>query len=124
MVSNLGELAERLNMTAISVTDDKVIMTMPVEGNRQPAGLMHGGANAALVEEAASVLAIQRAPQGKIPVGTELNVSQLRGAKKGLVTATATVLAQARSSICSQVVIRDESGEHTAVGRMTNVFIS
>lgn len=85
MENNLGELARRLEITAQKLSDDLVINTrMPVEGNRQPAGILHGGANGALVEQAASSLALLRAPSGKLPVGTELNVSQLRPATSGL----------------------------------------
>lgn len=124
MENNLGELARRLEITAQKLSDDLVIMRMPVEGNRQPAGILHGGANGALVEQAASSLALLRAPSGKLPVGTELNVSQLRPATSGYVTATATLLSQMRSSMCSQVEIRGRYGNLTAVGRMTLVFIS
>ena len=124
MENNLGELAQRLEITAQKLSDDLVIMRMPVEGNRQPAGILHGGANGALVEQAASSLALLRAPSGKLPVGTELNVSQLRPATGGYVTASATLLSQMRSSMCSQVEIRDDTGNLTAEGRMTLVFIS
>lgn len=95
-----------------------------VAGNRQPVGLLHGGANAVLVEHAASVLALLHAPQGKTAVGTELNVSQLRAATTGHVTARATIISRARSSVCSSVEIHDDDGVLTAVGRMTNVFIA
>ena len=64
MENNLGELAQRLEITAQKLSDDLVIMRMPVEGNRQPAGILHGGANGALVEQAASSLALLRAPSG------------------------------------------------------------
>ena len=124
MENNLGELAQRLEITAQKLSDDLVIMRMPVEGNRQPAGILHGSANGALVKQAASSLALLRAPSGKLPVGTELNVSQLRPATGGYVTASATLLSQMRSSMCSQVEIRDDTGNLTAVGRMTLVFIS
>ncbi|MGO1943753.1 MAG: PaaI family thioesterase, partial [Ancrocorticia sp.] len=117
MENYLGELAERLQITVRTISEDLVVMAMPVAGNTQPAGLLHGGANGVLVEQAASSLALRRAPEGKLPVGTELNVSQLRGATEGYVTATATLLSQSRSSMCTQVEIRDESGTLTAVGR-------
>ncbi len=73
-------------------------MRLPVAGNRQPAGMLHGGANAVLVEQAASVLALLHAPEGKTAVGTELNVSQLRAATAGYVTARATTISRMRSS--------------------------
>ncbi len=123
MDSYLGELGKRMGMEVLDLDPTGVVLRLPVAGNRQPIGMLHGGANAVLVEHAASVLALLNAPAGKTAVGTELNVSQLKAAVKGHVTARATVLSRARSSICSAVEIRDDAGALTAVGRMTNVFI-
>ena len=120
----LGELGIRMGMEILRLDAAEVTLRLPVQGNRQPVGLLHGGANAVLVEHAASTLALLNAPDGKSAVGTELNVSQLRAAKSGHVTARATVISQARSSICSSVEIRDDDGALTAIGRMTNVFVA
>ncbi len=120
----LGELGLRMDMTIVEANPEEVVLRLPVAGNRQPVGLLHGGANAVLIEHAASVLALLNAPDGKTAVGTELNVSQLRAATAGHVTARATIISQARSSVCSGVEIRDDDGVLTAVGRMTNVFIA
>ena len=122
--SVLGELGIRMGMEILRLDAAEVALRLPVQGNRQPVGLLHGGANAVLVEHAASVLALLNAPEGKTAVGTELNVSQLKAATSGHVTARATVISQARSSICSSVEIRDDDGVLTAIGRMTNVFIA
>ncbi|MGI8592750.1 MAG: hypothetical protein ACR2M5_17555, partial [Nakamurella sp.] len=43
-----GELAERLGIVLTGADQDRVTGTMPVQGNRQPFGLLHGGASAAL----------------------------------------------------------------------------
>ncbi len=120
----LGELARRMGVEILRADYDEVVLRLPVAGNRQPVGLLHGGANAVLVEHAASVLALLNAPDGKTAVGTELNVSQLRAAMSGHVTARATIISQARSSVCSSVEICDDDGVLTAIGRMTNVFIA
>lgn len=120
----LGELALRMGIEILQANQEEVILRLPVAGNRQPVGLLHGGANAVLVEHAASVLALLNAPEGKTAVGTELNVSQLRAATAGYVTARATIISRARSTVCSSVEIRDDDGVLTAVGRMTNVFVA
>ena len=120
----LGELALRMGVDVQRADHDEVVLRMPVAGNRQPVGLLHGGANAVLVEHAASLLALLNAPDGKTAVGTELNVSQLRSVTDGHVTAQATIISRARSSVCSNVEIRDDDGALTAVGRMTNVFVA
>ncbi len=120
----LGELALRMGIEILRANQEEVVLRLPVAGNRQPVGLLHGGANAVLVEHAASVLALLNAPEGKTAVGTELNVSQLRAATAGYVTARATIISRARSTACSSIEIRDDDGVLTAVGRMTNVFVA
>ncbi len=123
MTDLLGELARNMGTELLRAEKDTVVMRLPVEGNRQIFGLLHGGANGVLVEHAASLLGMLNAPEGRVAVGTELNVSQLHSATAGKVTATATLLNIGRSSLCSHVEIHDESGTLTAVGRMTVVFI-
>ena len=46
----LGELAERMGIKLVEVSANKTVGTMPVLGNRQPLGLLNGGANALLAE--------------------------------------------------------------------------
>jgi uncharacterized domain 1 len=119
----LGELASRMKMSFVRADDETVEMRMPVEGNRQGTLLLHGGANGVLVEHAGSILAMLNTPKDRLPVGTELSVSQLRSMTEGYVTAKATILHKGRSSMCVQVDVRDDSGELTAAGRLSVVFV-
>ena len=48
------QLTERLGIKLTEWSPDRVVGTMPVAGNRQPYGLLHGGANAALAETVGS----------------------------------------------------------------------
>lgn len=118
-----GELARRMGIEFTRADREAVTIRMPVEGNRQGALILHGGANGVLVEHAGSVLALLNSPDNRIPVGSELNVSQLRPARQGYVTAHATVISQGRSSICTSVEVRDEAGQLTCVGRLSLVYI-
>ena len=118
--SALGELASRMGLSFVRADAEAVEMRMPTEGNRQGLMLLHGGANGVLVEHAGSMF---NAPAGRVPVGTELSVSQLRSVTEGCVTAKATVVHRGRSSMCVGVEIRDDSGELTAVGRLSLVFV-
>jgi len=122
-VHDLGALANTMGAELIEATPLQVRMRLPVAGNTQPVGLLHGGANGVLIEHAGSILASFHAPEGRIPVGTELSVSQLRSALTGHVTATATVLSEGRSSFCAQVHVRDDAGVLTAAGRLTAVYV-
>ena len=115
--SALGELASRMGLSFVRADAEAVEMRMPTEGNRQGLMLLHGGANGVLVEHAGSVLARFNAPDGRVPV------SQLRSVTEGCVTAKATVVHRGRSSMCVGVEIRNDSGELTAVGRLSLVFV-
>lgn len=102
----------------ISVVEDQVVGTMPVEGNTQPYGLLHGGATAVLVETVGSVAAAYHG-QGKLPVGIELSVSHHRSATSGMVTATADPV-QLGSTLSSFLIpVLDEQRRRIATGRLT-----
>jgi len=119
-----GALAARMNITAVSVADDRssMVISMPVEGNTQPYGILHGGANGVLVEHVASGLAMLNCPDGLVPVGVDLNVTHLRGVTSGHVEAEGSIISQTRSSLCVHVDIRQ--GERlTATGRLSLRFV-
>nr|WP_232820391.1 hotdog fold thioesterase [Brachybacterium sp. YJGR34] len=89
-------------------------MTMPVAGNTQPAGLLHGGATIALAESVASFAAILRAREvhgeGAQAVGTSVSALHHRSARSGIVTATCTALRTGRQIASYQVEVRDDRG--------------
>jgi uncharacterized protein (TIGR00369 family) len=92
---------------------------MPVEGNRQPFGLIHGGANAVLAETLGSMAAAVHAGPGRYPVGIELNATHHRSAASGYVYATATSLSLGRTLATHEIVIVDENGKLTCTARLT-----
>lgn len=100
----------------------RVVATMPVAGNRQPLGLLHGGANAVLAESAGSVCAALNAPQGRVPVGLELSCAHHRAARDGLVTAVATPLHAGRSTATVEIVIIDGDDRRTCTARLTCIM--
>lgn len=115
-----SELHDRLGIQISHLAADRVEGSMPVEGNRQPAGLLHGGASAALVEGLASMGAWAHARElGKVPVGVDLNVTHLRSARDGRVTGVATPLHTGGRVAVYEVTLSDEKGRRTAVGRLT-----
>ncbi|MET0233167.1 MAG: hotdog fold thioesterase [Kibdelosporangium sp.] len=102
---------------------DRVVATMPVKGNRQPYGLLHGGANAVLAEAVGSVCAALKA-DGRPTVGLELSCTHHRGVKEGLVTGVATPLHVGRSTASVEIVISDEEGRRTCTARLTCMILS
>jgi uncharacterized protein (TIGR00369 family) len=97
----------------------RVVATMPVAGNLQPYGLLHGGANATLAETIGSVAAALNAAEGRVALGLELSCTHHRAARKGLVTGVATPVHVGRSTSTFEIVITDEDGKRTCTARLT-----
>src|SRR6188768_2262664 len=114
-----GTLIERLGIVIQSASADTVVGTMPVAGNTQPYGLLHGGASAVLAETLGSIAAMVHAGEGRAAVGIELNASHHRSARAGLVTGTATALHLGARLATYQVVVEDEDGRPLCTARLT-----
>lgn len=114
-----GDLAERMGMQLVEVSAQRTVATMPVRGNTQPYGLLHGGASAALAETVASVAAATHAGPGRIAVGIDLNATHHRAVRTGSVTAVATPLSLGRSVASYEVVVTDDDGERVCTARLT-----
>src|SRR5882757_7781298 len=112
-------LVQRLGIVLTEASPEKVIGTMPVEGNTQPYGLLHGGASAVLAETLASVGAMLHGGPNKIAVGVDLNATHHRGTRSGTVTGTATPVHRGRSSATYEVVITDEQNRRVCTARLT-----
>ncbi|MFY9263011.1 MAG: PaaI family thioesterase [Actinomycetaceae bacterium] len=119
-----AELAAKMGVVVTAVATDCVVEEIPTATNIQPFGLLHGGANAFLVEDAGSRLAIVNCPENKLTVGTELNISHLAPNRTRLARATARPIRISQSSAVVNVDIHDENGVLTATGRLTCVYIT
>ncbi|MEW6422154.1 MAG: PaaI family thioesterase [Deinococcota bacterium] len=115
-----GTLAERLGIQLLTASRECLTARMPVEGNRQPAGRLHGGASLALAEELASLgswlnLDVRR----QVAVGVDVSGTHVRGVTGGFVTAEATLAYRGRTVLVWTVEIRDERGRTTTLARCT-----
>jgi uncharacterized protein (TIGR00369 family) len=117
--ANAGTLDERMGIEVVEVSLDRVVLRMPVAGNTQPYGLLHGGANAVLAESAGSIASVVWAGPGRLAVGVELNVTHHRSAREGTVTAVATPLSRGRTLATHEIVVTDEQGTRLATARLT-----
>lgn len=115
----LGALADRLGIELLDASAERVTGRMPVAGNTQPYGLLHGGASAALAETLGSIGAALGAPPGRFPVGVDLNATHHRSVTEGYVTGTATPLHQGRSTATWAVSITDGAGRAVCTARLT-----
>ena len=115
----LSPLDDKLGIRITDFNPDRLVATMPVAGNEQPFGLLHGGASCALMETIGSWAGALHAGPDKQVVGIELNASYLRGATSGVVTAVCTPVRRGRTLSTFLIEITDESGRPTATGRLT-----
>lgn len=114
-----GKLGERMGIRVNHAEPDRIVATMPVEGNTQPYGLLHGGASAVLAETLGSVGAMLHAGPHRIAVGVDLNVTHHRAATAGEVTGVATPIHRGRSTATYEIVITDDNGKRICTGRIT-----
>lgn len=119
-----GTLMDTLSMVVRERSAERTVVEMPVEGARQVMGILHGGASAALIETAASVSAREAAPEGMVPVGSELQVSHLRPVRSGRVRAEARPVHVGRSTALFEVSLYDDAGHLAARGTLRSVFIT
>ncbi|WP_018567559.1 PaaI family thioesterase [Streptomyces sp. PsTaAH-124] len=114
-----GDLGNRMGVRITEASAERVVGTMPVEGNTQPYGLLHGGASAVLAETLGSVGAMLHGGSSRIAVGVDLNCTHHRGARSGAVTGVATPLHRGRSTATYEIVISDEQGRRVCSARLT-----
>ncbi|MFI0006384.1 PaaI family thioesterase [Streptomyces globisporus] len=114
-----GHLGKRMGVTIVEAAADRVVGTMPVEGNTQPYGLLHGGASAVLAETLGSIGSMLHGGANKIAVGVDLNCTHHRGARNGLVTGVATPVHRGRSTATYEIVITDEQDKRVCTARLT-----
>ena len=120
----LGELDQKMGVRIIEESVDRVVATMPVEGNRQSFGLLHGGASLAVGEAVGSWAAVKHAStMGKVAVGVDVSATHHKGAREGLVTITATPISLGRRITCHEVVLENEAGERLCTLRITNLIV-
>jgi len=118
-----GTLLRRMGIEITHVDADGATGTMPVAGNTQPYGLLHGGASAALAETLGSLAATAHAGNGRAAVGIELNATHHRSARAGTVVGTARALHRGRSLATYEVVVEDEDGRRLCTARLTCMLI-
>ncbi|HEX5595910.1 MAG TPA: hotdog fold thioesterase [Micromonosporaceae bacterium] len=119
--SGPGALAERMGITLTEASADRVVGIMPVEGNTQPYGLLHGGASCVLAETLGSIgSALHGMAVGRpIAVGVDINATHHRAARSGSVTGVATPLHRGRSTATYEILITDEDGNRICTARLT-----
>lgn len=116
----LGALADKMGFEWVEFAPDRCVATMPVEGNTQPAQLMHGGAYVVLGESLGSMHANYHAGPGRLAVGVDINATHTRSATSGRVTGVCTPVHLGRSMTVHDIVVSDDQGRRCSTIRITN----
>jgi uncharacterized protein (TIGR00369 family) len=119
MPHGMGGLNDKMGIELVEISAERVVGTMPVEGNTQPYGLLHGGASVVLAETLGSVGSAIHAHPDRLSVGIEINATHHRSATSGTVTGTATAVHLGRSTATNEVVVTDERGKRLCTSRIT-----
>jgi len=120
VASKGGQLTQKMGIVFEKLTAEESIATMPVEGNRQVIGLLHGGAHVVLGESLGSLSAAIHAGPGRIAVGIEINASHSKAVSEGIVTGHCRALSLGRTLATHEIVMTDENGNRLSTVRMTN----
>lgn len=113
MNANGGPLSAKMGIDFVEATLERVVATMPVEGNTQPYGILHGGASVVLAESVGSMMAVLYAGPGRAAVGMTINAIHHRPVSSGLVTATGSLMQAGRSTCSVLIVLTDDQGRRT-----------
>ena len=120
----LGELDRKMGVRIIEESVEKVVARMPVAGNTQSFGLLHGGASLAVGEAVGSWAAVKHASTfGKVVVGVDVNATHHRSATSGEVTITATPIKLGRRITSHEVVVANDEGQRICTLRITNLVV-
>ncbi|MBA4247497.1 MAG: thioesterase [Microbacterium sp.] len=117
-----GALCQKMGIEFLELSAERSVATMPVAGNTQVIGLLHGGAHVVLGESLGSISSAIHAGAGRYAVGIEINATHNRSITEGLVTATCTALVLGRTLCTHEIVMTDDQGRRLSTVRMTNML--
>lgn len=120
----VGELAEKMGIELLELSAERAVATMPVAGNTQPRGLLHGGAYLVLGETLGSFAANVWAGPDNYAVGIEISASHSKSATEGKVTGVATAISLGKTLTVHEIVINNDAGERCSTVRITNLIRS
>ena len=117
-----GALAQKMGIEFLELGASRSVARMPVEGNTQVIGLLHGGAHVVLGESLGSISSAIHAGPGRYAVGIEINATHSRSITEGWVTGTCTSITLGRTLATHEIAITDDQGRRLSTIRMTNML--
>ena len=119
-----GALGIKMGIEIIEATPERLVGTMPVEGNTQPLGLLHGGASVVLAETLGSVGTQLHVGPTRMVVGVDINATHHKSATSGVVTGVATAVSLGKTVCCYDIVISNDSGDRICTARITCLILA
>ena len=120
----ISALDKKMGIEIIEASPKRLVATMPVEGNTQPIGLLHGGANVVLAETLGSVGTQLHAGSERKIVGIDVSATHHKSATSGIVTAVATAITLGKTLCCYEILITNDKGERTCTARITCLILA
>jgi len=120
----IGALDKKMGIEIIEASPERLVATMPVEGNTQPIGLLHGGANVVLAESLGSIGTQLHAGADRKIVGVDINATHHKSATTGIVTAVATAISLGKTLCSYNVEVKNDKGERTCTARITCLILN
>jgi 1,4-dihydroxy-2-naphthoyl-CoA hydrolase len=119
--SSKDTLAEYLGIEFVEVGEDYLKARMPVDRRTlQPAGILHGGASAALAETVGSVAAgLCVDPEQQRIVGLDINANHIRPVRDGWVIAITRPIHVGKTTQIWEIRIHDEEEKLVSISRLT-----
>ena len=119
-----GALDKKMGIVFLEAQEGRLVATMPVEGNTQPFGLLHGGANVVLAESLGSIGTSLHAGIHRKIVGVDINATHHKSATSGVVTGVATAISLGKTLCSWDIVITNDKGERTCTARITCLILA
>ena len=116
-------LLDRMRIELLEIGADQLVATMPVEGNTQPFGLLHGGASCVLAETLGSIGSTLWAKPDRYAVGVDINATHHRAVRDGVVTGVATPVHRGRTVATYEVLISDDQDRRVCTARITCLLV-
>ncbi len=119
-----GALDQKMGIEILEASPQRLVGRMPVAGNTQPVGLLHGGANVVLAESLGSIGTQLHAGPDRRIVGVDINATHHKSATEGFVTGVATAISLGKTLCVYEIVITNEAGERTCTSRITCLILA
>jgi uncharacterized protein (TIGR00369 family) len=119
-----GALDKKMGIEILEASPERLVGRMPVEGNTQPIGLLHGGANVVLAESLGSIGTQLHAGPSRRIVGVDINATHHRSATSGFVTGVATAVSLGKTLCVYEIVITNDQGQRTCTARITCMILA